>query len=49
MTAQSQDPVELAIFQNAVHSIAEEMGAALRRTAPLTQHQGAPRLFLRDL
>jgi len=27
------DPVELAIFQNAVHSIAEEMGAALRRTA----------------
>ncbi|MGD0631490.1 MAG: hydantoinase B/oxoprolinase family protein [Terracidiphilus sp.] len=27
------DPVELAIFQNAVHSIAEEMGTALRRTA----------------
>jgi len=27
------DPVELAIFQNAVHSIAEEMGATLRRTA----------------
>src|SRR5580704_4117553 len=27
------DAVELAIFQNAVHSIAEEMGAALRRTA----------------
>jgi N-methylhydantoinase B len=27
------DPVELAIFQSAVHSIAEEMGAALRRTA----------------
>jgi N-methylhydantoinase B len=27
------DPVELAIFQCAVHSIAEEMGAALRRTA----------------
>jgi N-methylhydantoinase B len=27
------DPIELAIFQNAVHSIAEEMGAALRRTA----------------
>jgi len=27
------DPVELAIFQNMVHSIAEEMGAALRRTA----------------
>src|SRR5687767_2710801 len=27
------DPVELAIFQSAFHSIAEEMGAALRRTA----------------
>ena len=27
------DAVELAIFQSAVHSIAEEMGAALRRTA----------------
>ncbi|MGB6130563.1 MAG: hydantoinase B/oxoprolinase family protein [Acidobacteriaceae bacterium] len=27
------DPVELAIFRNAAHSIAEEMGAALRRTA----------------
>ncbi len=27
------DPVELAIFQSAVHSIPEEMGAALRRTA----------------
>ena len=27
------DPAELAIFQCAVHSIAEEMGAALRRTA----------------
>ena len=27
------DPIELAIFQSAVHSIAEEMGAALRRTA----------------
>ena len=26
-------PVELAIFQSTVHSIAEEMGAALRRTA----------------
>ena len=30
---QVADPVELAIFQCAVHSIAEEMGAALRRTA----------------
>ena len=29
----SVDPIELAIFQCAVHSIAEEMGAALRRTA----------------
>ena len=27
------DPVELAVFQSALHSIAEEMGAALRRTA----------------
>jgi N-methylhydantoinase B len=27
------DPVALAVFQSAVHSIAEEMGAALRRTA----------------
>jgi N-methylhydantoinase B len=29
----SVDGIELAVFQNAVHSIAEEMGAALRRTA----------------
>ena len=28
-----ENPIELAIFQNSVHSIAEEMGAALRRTA----------------
>jgi N-methylhydantoinase B len=27
------DPIELAVFQNVFHSIAEEMGAALRRTA----------------
>jgi N-methylhydantoinase B len=27
------DSIELAVFQSAVHSIAEEMGAALRRTA----------------
>jgi N-methylhydantoinase B len=27
------DPIELAIFQSSMHSIAEEMGAALRRTA----------------
>src|SRR5277367_801039 len=33
MTFAAADPVELAIFQSAVHSIAEEMGAALRRTA----------------
>jgi N-methylhydantoinase B len=33
MTQQTTDPVELAIFQSAMHSIAEEMGAALRRTA----------------
>jgi N-methylhydantoinase B len=29
----SPDPIELAIFKSAFHSIAEEMGAALRRTA----------------
>ena len=29
----SRDPVELEIFKNIFHSIAEEMGAALRRTA----------------
>ncbi len=33
MTRADVDPVELAVFQSAVHSIAEEMGAALRRTA----------------
>ncbi len=33
MKLRAIDPVELAIFQSAVHSIAEEMGAALRRTA----------------
>ena len=33
MTRAAADPVELAIFQSMVHSIAEEMGAALRRTA----------------
>ena len=29
----TMDAVELAVFQSAMHSIAEEMGAALRRTA----------------
>jgi N-methylhydantoinase B len=33
MSRRAVDPVELAVFQSAVHSIAEEMGAALRRTA----------------
>jgi len=33
MNARASDPIELTIFQCAVHSIAEEMGAALRRTA----------------
>jgi N-methylhydantoinase B len=33
MSNRRVDPVELAVFQSAVHSIAEEMGAALRRTA----------------
>src|SRR5579859_1517806 len=31
--AHQPDPVELGIFKHAFHSIAEEMGAALRRTA----------------
>jgi N-methylhydantoinase B len=33
MSRMPVDPIELSIFQNAVHSIAEEMGATLRRTA----------------
>jgi N-methylhydantoinase B len=33
MKPKTADPVELAVFQSAMHSIAEEMGAALRRTA----------------
>jgi N-methylhydantoinase B len=33
MSAVAIDAVELAVFGSAVHSIAEEMGAALRRTA----------------
>ena len=32
-THATASPIELAIFQSSVHSIAEEMGAALRRTA----------------
>src|SRR6202521_2277603 len=31
--AMRRDPIELEIFKNTYHSIAEEMGAALRRTA----------------
>jgi len=33
MTTKPVSPIELAIFQSSVHSIAEEMGAALRRTS----------------
>jgi N-methylhydantoinase B len=33
MSTRAADPVELSIFQCTIHSIAEEMGAALRRTA----------------
>jgi N-methylhydantoinase B len=33
MTEHRSDPIELAVFQSQMHSIAEEMGAALRRTA----------------
>ena len=32
-THSGADPIALAIFQSGIHSIAEEMGAALRRTA----------------
>lgn len=31
--SETNNPIELAIFQNSFHSIAEEMGAALRRTS----------------
>ncbi|MBV8550721.1 MAG: hydantoinase B/oxoprolinase family protein [Acidobacteriaceae bacterium] len=30
---EGHDPIELAVFKSALHSVAEEMGAALRRTA----------------
>ncbi len=33
MPESASDPIELAVFQSTMHSIAEEMGAALRRTA----------------
>ena len=33
MTKKPVSPIELAIFQSGIHSIAEEMGAALRRTS----------------
>ena len=33
MTEHRSDPIELAVFESQMHSIAEEMGAALRRTA----------------
>ena len=33
MREKGVDPVELAIYRSAMHSVAEEMGAALRRTA----------------
>ncbi|HKF50407.1 MAG TPA: hydantoinase B/oxoprolinase family protein [Terracidiphilus sp.] len=33
MNAAPANPIELAVFQSSMHSIAEEMGAALRRTA----------------
>ncbi len=32
-TLEIKNPIELAIFQSSIHSIAEEMGAALRRTS----------------
>jgi len=33
VSKETRSPIELAIFQSTVHSIAEEMGAALRRTS----------------
>ncbi|HEU5336615.1 MAG TPA: hydantoinase B/oxoprolinase family protein [Terriglobales bacterium] len=33
LSCMARDPIELEIFKNIYHSIAEEMGAALRRTA----------------
>jgi N-methylhydantoinase B len=33
VSSEARSPIELAIFQSSVHSIAEEMGAALRRTS----------------
>jgi N-methylhydantoinase B len=33
LSVMTRDPIELEIFKNIFHSIAEEMGAALRRTA----------------
>jgi N-methylhydantoinase B len=33
MSMKSRDPIELEVFKSLFHSIAEEMGAALRRTA----------------
>jgi N-methylhydantoinase B len=33
LSSMARDPIELEIFKNIFHSVAEEMGAALRRTA----------------
>jgi N-methylhydantoinase B len=33
LSSSNADPIELAVFKSATHSIAEEMGAALRRTS----------------
>src|SRR5882757_2552128 len=33
LPAAGVDPIELAVFKSATHSIAEEMGATLRRTS----------------
>src|SRR6266404_3904929 len=33
MAKKTVDPIELGLFKSAFHSIAEEMGAALRRTS----------------
>ena len=45
---QGADPVMLEIFNNLFMSVAEQMGVRLQSTAH-GQHQGAPRLLLRDL
>ncbi len=43
------DPAEIAVIGHALHSVAVEMGAALRRTAFSPNYQGTSRLLLRSV